>query len=303
MGLDINALYLLIQARKTSLSFHKVLTLGVQEVNVYEKPLRRVLQRAGFDLLDEDVSPSPSGMVSARRVLRSLGADEVITLDASSYEGAQIIHNLNTPISRELEGQFDLVFDGGTLEHVFNIPVAIANCMKAIRIGGGFISITPANNCFGHGFYQLGADFYWRALSIENGFRTDCVAVHGIGPYNRWYRVPDPRKLQQRTELISFRPMAVFALAVRVAERDIFSAWPQQTSYNENDYDRMRRTLNRSSARRGALRIHRSLPSVARFLHVARMAFLFYSRQSLWNRRVFIPLRKELCLDGKLLAS
>jgi hypothetical protein len=58
-----------------------------------------------------------------------LGADEIISIDASGYENATIIHDMNEP-AEDLAEQFDLVIDGGSLEHIFNFPVAILNVMR-----------------------------------------------------------------------------------------------------------------------------------------------------------------------------
>jgi hypothetical protein len=56
----------------------------------------------------------------AEDILAPLGF-EVSSVDASDYEGATIVHDLNIPIPRELVEQFDIVWDGGTLEHVLQL--------------------------------------------------------------------------------------------------------------------------------------------------------------------------------------
>jgi hypothetical protein len=50
----------------------------------------------------------------AEETFRALGASEVDSLDASEYEGATIVHDLNDPLPQELTGRYTLVFDGGT---------------------------------------------------------------------------------------------------------------------------------------------------------------------------------------------
>jgi len=59
------------------------------------------------------------------------------------------------------------VIDGGTLEHVFNFPVAIKNAMQMVRAGGRLSLSPPANNYFGHGFYQFSPELFYRVLSAE----------------------------------------------------------------------------------------------------------------------------------------
>jgi hypothetical protein len=63
----------------------------------------------------------------AEEFFRLLGAQSVESIDASEYEGATHVHDMNLPVPRELLGRFSVVHDGGTLEHVFNVPQALKN--------------------------------------------------------------------------------------------------------------------------------------------------------------------------------
>ena len=66
-------------------------------------------------------------------ICKMLDIDELSIMDISDYEGAQIIHDLNFVIPERLEKKYDVVIDGGTLEHIFNFPIAISNCMKMVK--------------------------------------------------------------------------------------------------------------------------------------------------------------------------
>ena len=55
-----------------------------------------------------------------------------------------------------LRERFSVVIDGGLLEHVFDFPTAIRNCMRMVRQGGHLILNLPVNNFPGHGFYKFG---------------------------------------------------------------------------------------------------------------------------------------------------
>ena len=39
-----------------------------------------------------------------------------------------------------------------------------------LMLGGHFILVTPANNWFGHGFYQFGPDLFYQVFNSDNGF-------------------------------------------------------------------------------------------------------------------------------------
>ena len=77
---------------------------------------------------------------------------------------------MNIPISDSSKDKYTVVIDGGSLEHVFNFPIAIKNCMEMLQVGGYFISLAPANNMLGHGFYQFSPELFYRIFSKENGF-------------------------------------------------------------------------------------------------------------------------------------
>ncbi len=101
---------------------------------------------------------------SDQAVLRALGADEVLALDYSGFEGAELIWDLNQPVPSELRGRFQGILDSGTLEHVFDVRAALTNVAQMLRVGGRVIHCSPCNNFANHGFYQFSptllADFY-----------------------------------------------------------------------------------------------------------------------------------------------
>ena len=103
-------------------------------------------------------------------LFHGLGATTLDVMDVSGFEGANILHDLNQPVDTRLHNAYDCVFDGGALEHVFNFPLALKNCIEMVKVGGCFITITPANNWCGHGFYQFSPELFYRILSRENGF-------------------------------------------------------------------------------------------------------------------------------------
>ena len=68
----------------------------------------------------------------AEKFLQFLGAEEAVAIDNSAYEGAAIVTDLNAPIDASLKERFSVVLDGGCLEHIFNFPQAIRNCMEML---------------------------------------------------------------------------------------------------------------------------------------------------------------------------
>lgn len=147
MGFDINGVKLLIKAKQFEVDFDKVITIGRQGLYLTKKEMKNLLSKAG--LANDNNEVTSTGNNYAESLLKSLGAVVTDSMDASDYEGATVIQDLNLPISDLLRSKYTLVIDGGSLEHVFNFPVAIKNCMSLIKKDGYYIGITPTNNFLG----------------------------------------------------------------------------------------------------------------------------------------------------------
>ena len=191
------------EACRAGATFGRVLTLGRQSLWVSPERLVELAREAGVITDTARATKALNVLVNSERrfeaYLRLLGATEVLALDASPYEGAEVIHDLNHPVPPALVGQFDLLVDGGTLEHVFHFPNAIANCMRMLRTGGRLMLFTPGNNYLGHGFYQFSPELFFRVLSPENGFQVERLhAMVDTAGFSRLfgcllYTSPSPR--------------------------------------------------------------------------------------------------------------
>lgn len=161
-----------------------------------------------------------------------LGTKKLDTLDFSPYEGATIVHDLNVPIPGKLHNSFSCVLDSGTLEHVFNFPIAIKSCMEAVKVGGHYIGITPTNNQMGHGFYQFSPELFYRTFSEENGFRILKMLITVTDGENlKWYEVADPKKVNNRVMVVNNIPLSLMFIAEKIAQKEIFTITPQQSDY------------------------------------------------------------------------
>jgi hypothetical protein len=248
MGIDRSTLSFLAAASKRGVSFAETVTIGRQALSLGPRDLARVLAEHGLldgasarrDLL-ERVAQSEW---HAEPVFNRLGATEVRSIDASDWEGADIVWDLNHPIPPELEARFTVLFDGGTLEHIFNAPVALTSYMRMVRPGGHLLLALPANNYCGHGMYQFSPEFFFSALSEQNGFTVqrmimwelDTALTRIFGKQfvvlgkARHYDVADPTKLGERVTLVNRVPVCVWVQAKRVSDQPIT---PVQQSYYE----------------------------------------------------------------------
>ncbi len=208
--------------------------LGRQEMLVDAGSLRKLMEEFGIhpgsDLLAELLTSCDGGY--GEPFLRLLGASEIVSIDASAYEGCTFSHDLNLPIPECLKDRFDLLIDGGTLEHIFNFPVAIQNCIDMLTLGGHFLSATPANNFAGHGFYQFSPELFFRVFSPENGFVIERAIVSEAYCDKSWYRVPDPQQVRSRVEFVSAHPTYLLIQAKKVRQFDVIQRYPQQSDYS-----------------------------------------------------------------------
>jgi len=233
MGIHWHHVKALISARKAGVQFGRTLTVGRQNLFITAFELKEMLRKDMPDVLaryDEFMVPHPT---YSEPLFKLFGASEVVSMDASNYEGATIVHDMNFPIPAELKGTFDFVDDGGTLEHVFTFPTAIRNCMELLKVGGHLVINTPANNQFGHGFYQFSAELFFRVLSPENGFKVERMVAMEHFDGSPWFEVADPAQVRSRVELLNHTRRVELAIrAVKTHNAEIFATVPQQSDYS-----------------------------------------------------------------------
>lgn len=162
---------------------------------------------------------------------RRLGATSVDSIDASDFEGATIIADFNRPLPQDLRRRFSVVFDGGTLEHVFDIATALRSCLDLVELGGHFIASSPANNWPGHAFYQFSPELVFRTLSPATGYQMRAAFIVELRKRERWYAIPDPEGVGARVHWMNrFRTMLI-VVARRVELLDLSHFVPPQSDY------------------------------------------------------------------------
>jgi hypothetical protein len=237
VGITLGVFEFLVAMRNHGVRYDRTLTIGRQAMmDVPQDTASRILLEHGAPLPVEEVSKllqasGQSESVFAEPFLRHLGAREVWSIDASPYEACTIIHDLNTPVERNLHRRFTAVLDLGSLEHVFNFPVAVQNCMEMVAPGGHLVSVTPANNYFGHGFYQFSPELYYRLLDDGGAYRVVEMLIREERRRSQWFRVSDPARLQRRVVLLNRFPTLMYVCAQRRSAEPLTLQMPQQSDY------------------------------------------------------------------------
>lgn len=171
-----------------------------------------------------------SGNLFCEPLFELLGATEVVSVDYSDYEKATLIHDFNEPLPTQLLSAFDTVLDFGTLEHIFNVPVAFGNMLRAVKPGGHYIAALPCNNLPGHGLYQFSPEFFYSVLVPQNGFTLDRLLISEDITKFRFRVVPNPHTTKGRVTFINSKETSLFVRARRIGEV------PAQLQAYQSDY-------------------------------------------------------------------
>jgi hypothetical protein len=234
MALMWHAVNFLCDAHKNGLRFDDVVTMGRSQLMIDGGLLAEALEhfeiKADPNEFQQGGYPPPFG----ESLFRWLGARHVDALDASDYEGANLIADLNQPVPESYRARYDLVYDSGSLEHIFNVPQVLRNYMEMTRVGGSVLIETFASNLMGHGLYQFSPELFYRVFSPENGFRVVRTVVFEYYPFSTFYDIPDPSEIRSRIELCqaSWDAIGIIVQAERTANTPVFARWPQQSDYS-----------------------------------------------------------------------
>jgi SAM-dependent methyltransferase len=236
MGLDFNSIKFLLWSKNLGVAFDRTLTLGRQGLTCSRGRLGRAFQNFGLSVTDGEVDlcfkREAFTELYADDFLKLLGVKEMVSVDYSDFEGATLLHDLNQPFPGHLLGSFDLVIDGGTLEHIYNYPDALSHCLGLLRVGGHFVAVTPASGQMGHGFYQFSPELFFRFFSMERGFVLRKIVAYDCSKINSpFYEVEDPATTRQRTGLVGKKVIQLAVLAQKTAQAPLTLDPPQQSDY------------------------------------------------------------------------
>ena len=292
MGLGLNEALMLIGAHRSGCSFRTTMTFGRVHLAVYYPKLAQILEENGIS--SEHLKAKDP--VYADEFFKCLGAETLDAIDITRHEGAAVIQDMNYEAPLTLKGKYDFFYDGGSIEHVFNLPIAFKNCMEMVKVGGSIFISTAANNMFGHGFYQISADLFWTVFHPSNGFEVQNMLLYSVSPYSRWFAISNPEVIKSRVELIGHVPMLISVHAKRISDKIPFAeALPQQSDYSgawisQGKYIKSKPggvLLSIAHAMK-----HR-MPKLARLFSALYYAILFYRTQSIVNRKYYTRIKKS----------
>lgn len=215
MGLKLHSLY----ALKLCLPVGEVLSLGYPDILVPQDKLEslfgvRVEKTTSFGGWHGVKFPLPESV----EFFEKLGA-RLTCIDIYASRGCEQIVDLNYPVD---VGQYDLVIDGGTIEHCFHIGQALLNSAGAVKPGGRILQGNPMN-MMNHGFYNLSPTFLYDFYT-QNGWEIE--QFYAIDREDRVYEVPQVKRFAAPTET------SIFCVAKRISDSPL--KVPTQSKYLTN---------------------------------------------------------------------
>jgi SAM-dependent methyltransferase len=248
MGIALNLVYLLSQVlRDSDRSNHAVLTIGVQDcyfdqdklvhsfkrnnIRYAKVPQSRIEYTTGFHHLSVQDRQRYSRNLHQRSLFEFLGysKDNILSLDVNDYEGCDIVHDLNNPIPDSLRGRFDVVFDSGSVEHVFSTKDAFFNLARLCRAGGIVVQFEPVD-MINHGFVNFNS-YIFQDFYESNGFEClylKYIAIPTEGEDSHFLEI-DPFLLREPLKAPYY--LAVFAAYRKVHEVEL--KVPMQSFYRD----------------------------------------------------------------------
>ena len=241
MGIDLTTCDALLRSIPYVKQKNRLLTLGRQHIDRDISMIRQILDMYGlnnhFDIDCQGYSEN---------FFKKLGFLHIDSLDCSNYENASIIYDLNQPISKHsslFTDPYNFIFDGGTIEHIFNTSVVCQNIVDLLDVGGIFCSVTCNNNFSGHGFYQFSPEFFLRVFQPKYGMKVhemylaknDTLFYDWIPIINNFHTQPNFR-MQER--FFSNDSVYIITIAEKISQ-SIYrydETPPYQFSYEENDW-------------------------------------------------------------------
>jgi SAM-dependent methyltransferase len=212
----------------------RVLCLGPQQVALHKGEA------------DAMFATTPGEAAAAMDAWRRAGSDTSVVSDAYFFSkfpnvkldsldvvegfGGTVIHDLNTPIPKSLEGQFDFILDGGTFDHLVQLGTAFQNVIRMLRPGGRVFHYNAASGYIGAAYVSFGPDLFYDYYVVNKFADCRVHVLRGTGPgthdpFEVFY-LPDGRTKQ----LNSARHQMVACLAEK-SKHSTYQAVPVEFTY------------------------------------------------------------------------
>ena len=236
MGIDLTSFEAIMLSLKHVPIDGNALTLARQGVHFNKTTLEYLSKKYNRQISDAVLTSY------CETLFKELGFRNTESIDCSPYESATIIHDMNHPCSDNLKNKYDYIYDGGTIEHIFNITQAVDNISEILKVGGIFCSVTVNNNFSGHGIYQFSPEFFMSAFSERYGMKIlDIYLAEVNSVYENWINVKSFNENNGGRNMSKFNtitPVYIITIAQKISDNrlSLIKSAPQQYSYEQIDW-------------------------------------------------------------------
>jgi len=233
MGIDVSALTFLMQNKNHVTG--NVLQLGRQGMHIAWNQTDRELSKQIFEVFDQETPFETifSDYPHADGLFKYLGADVVDSMDYSDFEQASIVHDLNEPVPNELINKFDFIYDGGTIEHIYDVKSVMDNIKKMLKVNGIFAGLAVGNNSLGHGFYQFSPELYRTVFSEQAGYEIISLQLIENTQIPDFIDLPTPPKGERQEIKTKDVPIYVCFIIRKIKDIEVTKNF-QQSDYLKN---------------------------------------------------------------------
>jgi len=188
VSIDYPNIRLIAKTMKDKNLSGKCITFGVQGIQGQYDDVKDILAQEGYnyreltsdEILNDEITYFGNSL-HQNSFFKMIGFSSVESLDYFPYEKPTYVLDLSKPIPPEMHERYDLVYDGGTTEHCFDIKQVFSNVVNLLKPNGRVIHTLPISGWLNHGLYQFSPEIL-SGFYEANGFNqiTAIIIIRGI---------------------------------------------------------------------------------------------------------------------------
>jgi len=187
MGIFKQALSMILNEHKYRPIKGKYLSIGKQTVTIpadlifdlfkyYSIPGEQ-LKLFYADPANIDISTRRGkGFIFDHSLLSAFSSCEYNCLDVSEYEGATILHDMNTIIPKEHYNTYDFIYDGGCMDNMFDPVTFLKNASNMLKLGGRIVHVECAS-AYAGAYLSFSPEWFFSYYAINNYLDCKVYAI------------------------------------------------------------------------------------------------------------------------------
>lgn len=184
MGISTHIFRTILREHKRRPLGGRGLLIGRQSVFFNNETFKTIGLSEGVPLLDiasiGDNETRSGGELLDYDLFSSFSTIKMDALDVTSYENANIIHDMHHPVPIELHNKYDFIYDGSCMDNLFNPAEFLKNCSRMLKPGGRLIAIEHGS-AFPGGYLLYSPDFFLDFFAFNNYLDAQVFVCDFIG--------------------------------------------------------------------------------------------------------------------------